>query len=99
MRAVVTADLTLEPQTAAHAEQMFVVLGDPAIYEYGNQSPSSLEWLRERFPKLESRCSELAGYVQATVQANGHASIACVLSSASWGRGLARRAMSDSAKC
>jgi RimJ/RimL family protein N-acetyltransferase len=102
--------LTLEPQTAAHAEEMFVVLSDPAIYEYENQPPRSLEWLRERFARLESRCSadgseqwlnwvirlpgsELAGYVQATVQRDGRAGIAYELSSAYWGRGLARRAV------
>lgn len=36
---------------------MFAVLGDPAIYEYENAPPASLEWLRERFTKLESRRS------------------------------------------
>jgi [ribosomal protein S5]-alanine N-acetyltransferase len=109
--ALIRADgLTLEPQTMAHADEMFVVLSDPAIYEYENQPPRSLEWLRERFGRLESRCSadgseqwlnwvirlpnsELAGYVQATVFADGHAAIAYELSSAYWGRGLARRAV------
>jgi [ribosomal protein S5]-alanine N-acetyltransferase len=45
----------------AHAEEMFVVLSDPAIYEHENENenelPASVEWLRERFRKLESRCS------------------------------------------
>lgn len=108
MRAVAAPGLTLEPQTAAHAEEMFAVLSDPAIYEYENEPPPSLEWLRTRFTKLESRRSPdggeawlnwvirlptgaLAGYVQATVQANGCASIAYELSSAYWGRGLATR--------
>jgi ribosomal-protein-alanine N-acetyltransferase len=49
--------LTLEPQVAAHAAQMFVVLGDPAIYEFENEPPPSVEWLRARFGKLESRLS------------------------------------------
>src|SRR6266508_2704621 len=57
MRAIVADGLTLEPQTAAHAEEMFVVLSDPAIYEYENQPPPSCEWLRERFARLESRRS------------------------------------------
>jgi len=48
---------TLEPQTAAHAAEMFAVLSDPAIYEYENQPPQSVEWLRTRFTKLESRRS------------------------------------------
>jgi RimJ/RimL family protein N-acetyltransferase len=36
---------------------MFAVLADPAIYEYENEPPPSVEWLRERFRKLESRRS------------------------------------------
>jgi RimJ/RimL family protein N-acetyltransferase len=110
MRAIAADGLILEPQTAAHAEPMFAVLSDPAIYEYENEPPRSLEWLRERFTKLESRVSpdgneqwlnwvirlsgsELAGYVQATVHADGRAAIAYELSSAYWGRGLAHRAV------
>ena len=57
MRTIATPALTLEPQTAAHAEEMFVVLGDPAIYEYENVPPPSVEWLRARFARLESRQS------------------------------------------
>ena len=43
MRVIETARFMLEPQIAAHAEEMFVVLSDPAIYEYENQPPPSLE--------------------------------------------------------
>jgi RimJ/RimL family protein N-acetyltransferase len=57
MRVINTPTLTLEPQTVAHAEEMFAVLSDPAIYEYENAPPSSIEWLRVRFTKLESRQS------------------------------------------
>ena len=57
MRALGAAGLTLEPQTAAHAAEMFVVLSDPAIYTYENAPPASVEWLRERFAKLETRRS------------------------------------------
>jgi len=57
MRALPADGLTLEPQTAAHAEAMFAVLSDPAIYEYENEPPASLAWLRERFARLESRRS------------------------------------------
>ena len=57
MNAIVTERLTLEPQVAAHAEEMFRVLGDPAIYEHENEPPPSVEWLRERYRKLESRRS------------------------------------------
>ena len=57
MRTLRTAGLTLEPQVAAHAAEMFVVLSDPAIYEFENAPPASAEWLRTRFEKLESRRS------------------------------------------
>ncbi len=110
MQTIETATLTLEPQVAAHATAMFVVLSDPAIYAYENAPPASLEWLQERFHKLETRqsadgteqwlnwvirlpTSALIGYVQATVYPTGAAEIAYVLSSAYWGRGLARQAV------
>lgn len=57
MRVVDTARLALEPQTVEHAEAMFAVLSDPAIYEFENAPPRSLVWLRERYAKLESRNS------------------------------------------
>jgi len=57
MRPLETPRLTLEPQCAAHAEAMFDVLGDPAIYAYENAPPASLEWLRRRFAALEARRS------------------------------------------
>lgn len=57
MRTLLTRRLVLEPQVAGHAEEMFAVLRDPAIYEFENEPPESLEWLRERFRRLESRRS------------------------------------------
>lgn len=57
MRIVHAEGLTLEPQVAAHAAEMFAVLSDPAIYEYENAPPQSLQGLRERFAELESRRS------------------------------------------
>jgi RimJ/RimL family protein N-acetyltransferase len=57
MRALRTARLFLEPQAVAHADEMFAVLGDPAIYEFENEAPASIEWLRERYRRLESRRS------------------------------------------
>lgn len=110
MNIIETATLTLEPQVTAHADEMFGVLSDPAIYIYENEPPPSVEWLRERFRKLETRgsadgteqwlnwvirlpTSALIGYVQATVEANGTATIAYVLSSPYWGRGLASEAV------
>jgi RimJ/RimL family protein N-acetyltransferase len=49
--------LVLEPQAAAHADEMFAVLSDPAIYEYENEPPASVDWLRRRYARLESRAS------------------------------------------
>ena len=57
MRTLETPRLVLVPQTAAHAAEMFRVLGDPAIYAYENAPPPSEAWLRARFEKLESRVS------------------------------------------
>lgn len=57
MRTIETARLVLEPQTATHAAEMFLVLSDPAIYEFENAPPPSVEWLHARFTKLETRCS------------------------------------------
>jgi RimJ/RimL family protein N-acetyltransferase len=54
MRTIAAGNVVLEPQVAAHAQEMFVVLGDPAIYEHENEPPPSVEWLRERFARLES---------------------------------------------
>ncbi len=57
MRTIDIGTLRLEPQTVAHADEMFAALSDPAIYEYENEPPVSLEWLRNRFARLESRQS------------------------------------------
>jgi RimJ/RimL family protein N-acetyltransferase len=57
MRSIAAGNVVLEPQIAAHAEEMFAVLGDPAIYEHENEPPATVEWLRERFTRLESRGS------------------------------------------
>ena len=57
MRALRTARLRLQPQRAAHADEMFGVLSDPAIYAYENAPPTSAHALRERYARLESRRS------------------------------------------
>ena len=55
---IVTASgITLEPQTAAHAAEMFPVLCDPAIYEHEGEPPESTPWLQARYQRLESRRS------------------------------------------
>jgi len=57
MRVIETAACRLEPQLAAHAEAMFAVLSDPAIYVHENEPPASVDALRERYRKLETRRS------------------------------------------
>lgn len=57
MRTLVASCGTLEPLVAAHAPEMFEVLGDPAIYEFENEPPPSQEWLAHRYELLESRGS------------------------------------------
>jgi [ribosomal protein S5]-alanine N-acetyltransferase len=58
MQALVTARLRLEPQTAAHAEALYPMLADPRQCEFLDHGPpDSLDALRERFRKLESRRS------------------------------------------
>ena len=57
MRAFSTRRLRLEPQVAAHAAEMFTVLSDPAIYQFENEPPVSVEWLADRYARLESRHS------------------------------------------
>ena len=61
MRVLSGAGLVLEPQVAGHADEMFVVLSDPAIYEFENAPPQSLEWLRARYARLETRRSRDGG--------------------------------------
>src|SRR5689334_23661391 len=57
LRRIGTERLVLEPQLAAHARQMFALLQDPAIYRYENEAPPSVQWLEERFRRLETRVS------------------------------------------
>jgi RimJ/RimL family protein N-acetyltransferase len=57
MRAIDAGTLTLEPQLREHADFFF---NDPAtteIYTYENAPPPSIDWLRTRYEKLESRQS------------------------------------------
>ncbi len=107
MRTLNTAALILEPQTADHAEAMFVVLSDPAIYEFENAPPASVDSLHARFSKLEARASPdgseqwlnwvirltASQHVQVTI-CDQHALLAYELSSKHWGKGIAQEAVS-----
>lgn len=57
MRTLHTHCCTLLPQLACHADEMFEVLGDPAIYEFENAPPASVELLALRYARLESRAA------------------------------------------
>lgn len=57
MKTIFCTPYVLEPQVAAHAHDMFIVLSDPAIYEFENEPPPNEAWLRKRFQQLESRRS------------------------------------------
>jgi ribosomal-protein-alanine N-acetyltransferase len=58
MRAVAGDGVTLEPQLAAHATELYAVIGDPSLYEFIDaKEPESEAALRERLQKLESRLS------------------------------------------
>ena len=57
MRTLNATLCSLEPQTVAHAHEMFAVLSDPAIYEFENGPPPSEAWLAERYARLEQRRS------------------------------------------
>ena len=57
MNILQTERLTLLPQVQAHADEMYVVLVDPALYVHENAPPASVAWLRTRFARLETRRS------------------------------------------
>lgn len=58
MRVLTGIGLTLEPQVAGHAGEMFALLADPELYRYmDDPPPESPGWLRDRFVRLESRRS------------------------------------------
>jgi RimJ/RimL family protein N-acetyltransferase len=50
--------VTLEPQLASHAAELYAVIADPALYEFiDTKEPASEAALRERLTRLESRTS------------------------------------------
>ena len=102
--------LVLEPLLAGHAREMFALLQDRRLYRHlDEEPPESLEWLKARYARLESRRSADGrqswlnwvirgddGTAMGYVQATveGEAAwVAYVLGSAFQGRGLATHAM------
>jgi RimJ/RimL family protein N-acetyltransferase len=110
LRTLHTPRCTLEPLLPAHAEAMFQVLADPAIYAFENAPPVSVDALHSRFQRLAAGQSPdgsqrwlnwvlrlptggLAGHVQATVLAGGHAWVAYELASQHWRQGIGSAAV------
>ncbi len=58
MRTIAGEGVTLEPQLASHAAELYAVIGDPSLYEFIDSGPPASEAaLRERLARLESRRS------------------------------------------
>ena len=58
MQRIATSGLVLEPLVVAHADAMFELLDDAAIYQYLDYPPPpSVEHLRDVYAKLEARAS------------------------------------------
>ncbi|KUF16921.1 GNAT family N-acetyltransferase [Streptomyces silvensis] len=49
---ITTARLTLEPLRVAHAEEMAVVLGDPALHTFIGGAPDDVTALRARYTRM-----------------------------------------------
>jgi [ribosomal protein S5]-alanine N-acetyltransferase len=112
MQTLHTSRLVLEPLVVAHADALYPLLCDPRQLEHlDHGAPASLDALRERHRKLESRRSpdgrehwlnwaivmrggdaDAIGFVQSTVQPDGHAWIAYQLVHTLWGQGIAAEA-------
>jgi ribosomal-protein-alanine N-acetyltransferase len=58
VRTVAGEGVTLEPQLASHAAELYPVISDPSLYEFiDNKEPASEAALRDRLQRLESRLS------------------------------------------
>lgn len=58
MCAIAGEGVTLEPQLASHAAELYAVIADPALYEFiDTKEPASEAALRKRLTRLESRTS------------------------------------------
>jgi RimJ/RimL family protein N-acetyltransferase len=58
VRTIAGEGVTLEPQLASHAAELYAVIADPSLYEFiDNKEPASEAALRERLARLESRQS------------------------------------------
>lgn len=105
--AIATERLRLLPLRVEHAEEMAVVLADPALHTYIGSAPSTVDALRLRYRRLEAGSPDpeitwlnwvisldghLTGTVQATVGPGPTAEIAWVVGTRWQGRGIAKEA-------
>ncbi|WP_037370065.1 GNAT family N-acetyltransferase [Amycolatopsis orientalis] len=104
---ITTTRLDLLPLSVSHAEEMAVVLSDPALHTYIGGAPDSPSALRSRYQRITAgspdrgvswlnwviqlRGSGLVGTVQATVR-DAVAEIAWVVGTPWQGRGIATEA-------
>ncbi|MEV0614878.1 GNAT family N-acetyltransferase [Nonomuraea sp. NPDC050404] len=104
MDTIETPLLILRPLRPEHADEMAVVLADPALHTFIGGAPLSAQDLRARYERLSAgppgwrnwviwlrREERLVGYVQATVDGRT-AEIAWVIGTPWQGRGLATAA-------
>jgi RimJ/RimL family protein N-acetyltransferase len=102
-----TARLELLPLRVEHAEEMAVVLADPALHTFIGGAPSTVDDLRIRYRRLVAGSPDpaitwlnwvisldgrLTGTVQATVGPGPVAEIAWAVGTAWQGRGIAKEA-------
>ena len=105
--AITTARLELLPLRVEHAEEMAVVLADPALHTFIGGAPSTVDELRIRYRRLVAGSPDpstswlnwvisldgrLTGTVQATVGPGPVAEIAWVVGTSWQGRGIAKEA-------
>jgi [ribosomal protein S5]-alanine N-acetyltransferase len=58
VKVVAGEGVTLEPQLASHAAELYAVISDPSLYEFiDHKEPASEAALRERLARLESGLS------------------------------------------
>jgi len=104
-----TPRVVLEEQVVSHAESLFGILDDDEVHRFTESDPpESLDWLRTRLARLETRRSpdgserwlnwivrdaggKMLGYVQATVEPDGVATLGVVIGRRFWAVATARR--------
>ncbi|MFI6324994.1 GNAT family N-acetyltransferase [Nonomuraea sp. NPDC050556] len=99
---LVTRRLRLLPLQVSHAEEMAVVLSDPALHTFIGGTPATVEALRARYTRMiagsPAWCNwviELDGHLVGTVQATigpDDAEIAWVVGTPWQGQGIAKEA-------